>query len=71
MGRRLDGVIAAAIRVAADAPIRFTSNSVRCQIKRSYVEDLRRELDHLGLRDDWKTLQKIIRDEEKTPGVAS
>jgi len=71
MARPLAGLVAAAIRVAADAPLRYTSQSVRCQIKRSYVEDLRRELDQLGLRDDWKTLQSIIREEEKTPGVAS
>lgn len=65
------GLVKAAIRLAADAPLPGSGRRGRTLIKRSLIDDLRRELDIAGFGDDWRVLQRIIRDEEKKPAGAN
>lgn len=61
-------VVKVAIRVAADAPLpRSQPAGARALVKRSLVDDLRSKLDRAGFGDDWRTLQAIVREEERTP----
>jgi hypothetical protein len=64
-------LVKVAIRLAADGPLRYSRNAARCSIKRSLVDELRRELDHAGFGEDWRTLQKVIRAEERIPEATS
>ncbi len=73
--RRSNGLAAAAVRLAADAPNAAVYNShphhARTLIKRSLIDDLRSELDRLGLGDDWRTLNKLVRVEDRQPDNGS
>ena len=61
------GLITAAVRVAADASASNGHGHGRTLVKRSLLDDLRRELDALGLGDDWRTLHDIVRVEDRQP----
>lgn len=58
-------LVNAAIKIAADSPRPRNNRSMRYGVKRTLVEELRRELDLAGFGDDWRTLQDIIRREER------
>lgn len=67
-------LVAVAIRLAADAS--QTGHHAghghgRTLVKRSLIDELRRELDLLGLGEDWRTLHKVVRIEERQPAEAS
>ncbi len=67
----MNKLAAAAIRLAADAPnvkaYRSHPSHARTLIKRSLIDELRSELDRLGLGDDWRTLNKLVRVEDRQP----
>lgn len=65
-------LVNAAVRLAADAAVkRPSSTHERTFVQKSLIEDLRSALDRLGYGDDWRTLHKVVREEERQPASAT